>query len=256
MFNNDGQQQPTTDEEGRLSLLAQVSRTSLCFWFFVLMWRAIHHYELADAYRRHSSFSSLSLFVLIIPTATLFLLNMAGCVASFTSPKHKTKKRLKAILNVNKLVEVVLFIYNLGRMTIVPPLFTTSKKFVPKEVYVARLVHNVLYVIASQAFTRVTWDATHEMSSTVPSSSYGGGGYGEGIGYDSGYGYGYNDDNDYGGGSAVEDFQGGARRRRQRDIGSTASYPSSHQPYFSTGGYADYGAQDSRNRMYDNENQE
>eukprot|EP00957_Ditylum_brightwellii_P211462 15366194-Ditylum_brightwellii.AAC.1 len=70
-----------TDEEGRMKLLASVSRGSISFFFFILMWRSVHHFELADqAYK--------------------------GCVAGFTSPNHSSKKKMKAILNLNKLGEL------------------------------------------------------------------------------------------------------------------------------------------------------
>jgi len=141
-----------TDEDGRMKLLASVSRTSLSFWFFVLVWRSVHHYELAD-----KCWKGNTRLALVIPPVALFIGNLAGCVSSLTGPKNVTKKRLKAILNLDKLVEAVLLVYNVLRLTVYP------SKYTPREIYVGRLFHNFLYIISCQMFTKVTWDAAQQI---------------------------------------------------------------------------------------------
>jgi len=137
------------DEEGRLKLLASVSRGSISVFFFVLMWRSVHHFELADQSFRKSA----KRLFLVIPTMILFIGNMAGCVASISTRTLKAKKRMKAILNLNKLVELVLFLYNIIRLALL------TNKFVPREIYVGRTLTNFMFLVQCQLFTRVTWDA-------------------------------------------------------------------------------------------------
>ena len=57
-----------------------------------------------------------------------------------------TKRRLKAILNLNKLVEVLCMVYNVIRMAAVP------SEYVPREMYVARTVTNFMF-LSSAKFT-------------------------------------------------------------------------------------------------------
>jgi hypothetical protein len=66
---------------------------------------------------------------------------------------HTTKKRLKAILNMNKLVEVIVIMYALVRLTIFP------SPYVTKEVYIGRILHAILFIIQGQAYTRFSWDS-------------------------------------------------------------------------------------------------
>jgi len=79
-----------TDEQGRMKLLATVSNASICIFFFVLIWRTVHHFEIADA-----AFKGVKRLFLVIPIVFLFVGNMAGCVASLSTPSHASKKRLK-----------------------------------------------------------------------------------------------------------------------------------------------------------------
>lgn len=143
------QKASATDEDGRMKLMASVSRGSISFFFFILMWRAVHHYELADQSRK-----GLGRLLLVIPAVALFIGNMAGCVASVTSPSQSAKKRMKAILNLNKLVEFTLFVYNVLRLTVFPSKFTT------REIYVGRTLTNFIFLVQCQLFTKVTWGAT------------------------------------------------------------------------------------------------
>ena len=174
------------DDQGRTKLINTVSRSSLCFWFFILMWRAMAHYEMADTIRNQGL-----RVIMVLPSVLLFIGNMLGCVISFTSSQqHGTKKRLKGLLNVNKLVEIIMFLYHFMRLTLFP------NKYVPREVYVGKIVHNFMYLLASQMFTKVTWDAAVEApvgsgSGSYPGStsgfydSYDGGRSSSGAGYSS-----------------------------------------------------------------------
>jgi len=135
------------EENGRMKLIASVSRGSISFFFFILMWRTVHHFEMADL-----AFKGTLRLTLVVPTIMLFLGNMLGCVFSVTSAgNHSSKKRMKAILNLNKLVEVSLLIYNVIRLTVFP------NKFVMREIYVGRTLSNFLFMVQCQLFTKVAW---------------------------------------------------------------------------------------------------
>ena len=103
------------DEDGKMKLLASVSKGSIALFFFILMWRAVHHYELADL-----AFKGSTRLFMVLPPVILFLGNMAGCVGSLMSNGALGKKRMKAILNLNKLMEIALMAYNVSRLVLVP----------------------------------------------------------------------------------------------------------------------------------------
>jgi len=136
------------DEQGRMKLMSSVSKGSRAFIFFMLMWRDIYLFEVTD----QSIKGSLRKMVTRGFLTTVFLGNLAGVVTSVTSQGHSAKNRLKAILNLDKVVETALLIWNLGRVTLFP------SKFVPREIFVAGILHSVFFLIQCQAFTRVTWD--------------------------------------------------------------------------------------------------
>ena len=140
------QEASSTDDQGRLKLIATVSKGSISFFFFILMWRSIHHFEMADM-----SFRGFTRLLFVTPAVALFLGNLMGCVAAISPPNHKTKKRLKLILNANKTVEMLLFIYQVFRLTIAP-----SKRVI-REVYVGRTLSNFVFLLQCQLFTKVTW---------------------------------------------------------------------------------------------------
>ena len=98
-----------------MKLLASVSKGSIALFFFILMWRAVHHYELADL-----AFKGSTRLFMVLPPVILFLGNMAGCVGSLMSNGALGKKRMKAILNLNKLMEIALMAYNVSRLVLVP----------------------------------------------------------------------------------------------------------------------------------------
>jgi hypothetical protein len=138
------------DDDGRMKLLASVSKGSISLFFFILMWRSVHHYELAD-----QSFKGKVRLIMVFPTICVFLFNMIGCVASLmsssTNASRNAKKRMKAVLNLNKLVELCLIFYNVMRLIFFP------SKYVMREIYVSRTLTNFLFIIQCQLFTKVTW---------------------------------------------------------------------------------------------------
>jgi hypothetical protein len=97
------------------------------------------------------TYKGLLRLVTVIPLLLLFISNLAGAVASITSPSHSAKKRLKAILNLDKLVEMLIILFNFGRLTLFPSQYT------PREIYIANTLHSVFFILQSQAFTRLTW---------------------------------------------------------------------------------------------------
>ena len=122
-----------------------------------MLWRDVHLYETAD-----TSFpNGLTRTMLVLPTCVLMLANLAGAVTSITSPHHKSKKRLKTILNLNKLVEVLLIVYYFGRLTLFPP------KAMLREVYVANILHSVFFLMQCQSCTRLNWDDSLVMDGTT-----------------------------------------------------------------------------------------
>lgn len=136
------------DEQGRMKLLVSVSKASRVFIFFLLMWRDIHLYEVAD-----TALKGLLRTLTVVPLTVLFTANLAGVIISFTTAlSHGGKKRLKAILNLDKMVEIVLVGWNFLRLTVMP------SKYIPREIHVAGIIHSIFFIIQCQAFTRVNWD--------------------------------------------------------------------------------------------------
>lgn len=110
---------PHVDEYGRFKLFTAVSRVSVSFFFFILMWRTVHHYELADLTFSSggtggdkSSSSPMLRIIVVTPLVILFIGEMVGAILGLTgglgiggsndNASHATKKRLKGILNLHK----------------------------------------------------------------------------------------------------------------------------------------------------------
>ena len=174
------QQQPSSpyvDRKGQTKLLVSINKTSRAVIFFIYMWRILHLYESVtghiNMYAVPSSSSSSSfsrttaqslathlwtfrpVSILSVPLLLLFLSNMMATITLVVSTEtnHSTKKRLKAILNMNKLVEVMVIAYTFIRLTIVP------SPYVTKEIYIGRILHSILFIIQGQAYTRFSWDS-------------------------------------------------------------------------------------------------
>jgi hypothetical protein len=140
------QQANLRDSQGRLKLMATVGKGSRAFIFFALMWRDIHLFEVAD-----KSLKGIIRYFAVVPLTVLFLANLAGAVAALSAGGHNMKTRLKAILNLDKMVEIVLLFWYFLRLTILP------SKYVPREIFVASVLHSVFFIIQCQSFTRITW---------------------------------------------------------------------------------------------------
>jgi hypothetical protein len=134
------------DEKGRMKLFVSISKASRSLTFFILMWRNVHLYEVVD-----QQCKGTMRFLGVLPLTLLFIANMAGVVASITSPGHASKKRLKAILNLDKLMELFLIILHVGKL-----LFTTSH-LVPREIYISNIIHSVFFILQCQTVTRFVW---------------------------------------------------------------------------------------------------
>ncbi|KAL3826808.1 hypothetical protein ACHAXA_000634 [Cyclostephanos tholiformis] len=169
------------DEQGRLKLFSAVSRASVSFFFFILMWRTVHHYELADATFSSSSRrgggggSSLLRMIVVTPLVVLFLGEMMGAILGLTgglgiggggggNASQSTKRRLKGVLNLHKIVELSMIIYNVFRLAIWP------SRYVMREVYIGRTIANFFFLMQAQLYTKLSWDE-------VSKSAIGEGGY-------------------------------------------------------------------------------
>lgn len=151
------------DEQGRFKLFTTVSKVSVSFFFFILMWRTVHHYELADATfgptgRRTSSGGFKAFFVRTIitsPLVVLFLGEMMGAILGISGggagQSHSTKKRLKGILNLHKGVELVSMVYNIARLALFP------SKYTIREVYIGRTISNFFFLLQCQLYTKLSW---------------------------------------------------------------------------------------------------
>jgi len=129
-----------------MKLLTSVSKGSRAITFFILMWRNVHLYEVVD-----QKFKGSLRLIGVFPLTILFVANLAGVVASITSAGHSSKKRLKAILNLDKLMEVFLILSNIFKL-----LFSTSN-LVPRELYISQILHSVFFIIQCQTVTRFVW---------------------------------------------------------------------------------------------------
>lgn len=158
---SEAQQADIRDSQGRVKLLASVGRGSRAFIFFLCMWRDIHLFEVADKAIKKSVRSFAS-----VPLTILFTSNLAGVVFSLMGQSgHAAKKRLKAILNLDKMMEIVLMMWYFLRLTVLP------SKYVPREIYIASILHSLFFIIQCQAFTRITWDEKLAAPSIPPEES-------------------------------------------------------------------------------------
>lgn len=153
------------DEQGRFKLFTTVSKVSVSFFFFILMWRTVHHYELADATfgpsgRRSSSGgfrAALVRTIVLSPLVVLFLGEMMGAILGLSGgaagggQSHATKKRLKGILNLHKGVELVMMVYNIARLAIFP------SKYTIREVYIGRTISNFFFLLQCNLYTKLSW---------------------------------------------------------------------------------------------------
>lgn len=76
--------------------------------------------------------------------------------SSSSSNKHASKKRLKALINVHKLVELVAAASSFVRLLLVPA--DDGLDVTPREYHIGRLLHSVLFILHCQAVTKFSWD--------------------------------------------------------------------------------------------------
>jgi hypothetical protein len=151
------------DEQGRFKLFTTVSKVSVSFFFFILMWRTVHHYELADSTfgpsgKRTSGGgfrAALVRTIVLSPLVVLFCGEMMGAILGLSGggggQSHATKKRLKGILNLHKGVELVMMAYNIFRLAIFPSRYTI------REVYIGRTISNFFFLLQCQLYTKLSW---------------------------------------------------------------------------------------------------
>ena len=129
------------DAQGRAKLLLTATKGARTVIFVALMWRDMLFFEMID-----QSLKKKGLGRIIVRTVvtSLFLGNMAGAIGSLTGMTgHSAKKRFKAILNLDKFVEVCLLVWNFLRLTIIP----SSSKYLPREVHMAGMVHCIFFLL-------------------------------------------------------------------------------------------------------------
>jgi len=95
----------------------------------------------------------------------LAVANLMGVFLSLSSsPSHGTKRRLKAILNLDKLTEL----FNIGwkaAMLFVGP-YTPD---FPRETYVVQIMHSAFFLLQCHTVTRLVWDEKM-MTGSIPTA--------------------------------------------------------------------------------------
>mmetsp|Transcript_13670 Transcript_13670/g.20812 ORF Transcript_13670/g.20812 Transcript_13670/m.20812 type:complete len:319 (+) Transcript_13670:83-1039(+) len=144
-------------------LMAQVGRGARSGIFFMFVWRNIHFYQLAEEYFAKKGGGLKRLFV-TLNLMILFLLNISGFVSSFTgrdgSTTHTQKKRLKAVLNIDKLIELSFLVVGLIRLTLFPQSRDQS------EIMLASIIHHVFFALTVHTYTKLNWD-DHKSQSPI-----------------------------------------------------------------------------------------
>lgn len=134
------------DSQGRRKLMSGFSRGSRVLIFFVMMWRSMMLYEHADKLLR-----GLTRLIAVTMMSLLFVGNLSGLVISVMAGPKSSKKRLKAILNLNKLQEIIIIIYAFGRLSLFPSQYT------PREIYIATILHCMFFLGNNFGCTRLVW---------------------------------------------------------------------------------------------------
>ena len=159
----------------RITLFAAVSRASVSVFFFILMWRTVHHYESADAAFGGAVGGGLGKMLrrnaVCAPLVILFLGELVGAVMGLSggqggNENRSTKRRLKGMLNLHKAVELTTMTYNVIRLAVWP------SKYVPREVYIGRTVSNFFFFMQCQLYTNLSWDGVKENTDYVGYEDY------------------------------------------------------------------------------------
>lgn len=149
--------QPTSSSAGRHEILyprimRTVGNTGVCILFMILTARATHLYELADqisgAFRRA---------LIVLPVVGLLCANLVGVLLSLVqsfSRNSRIKTRLKAILTINGLAELLQVAFNSARLVL------GNDRFTPREAYVGRIFTSVWILTICYAFSTSRWDSS------------------------------------------------------------------------------------------------
>jgi hypothetical protein len=97
--------------------------------------------------------------IVVTPLVVLFLGEMMGAILGLTgglgmgggNASQSTKRRLKGVLNLHKIVELSMIIYNVFRLAIWP------SRYVMREVYIGRTIANFFFLMQAQLYTKLSW---------------------------------------------------------------------------------------------------
>lgn len=130
-------------------IMRTVGNTGVCVLFMILTARATHLYELADQVS-----GALRRYLVTIPVVGLLCANLVGVLLSLVqsfSRNSRLKTRLKAILTLNGLAEVVMVAYNSVRLVL------GNDKWTPREAYVGRIFTSIWILTICFAFSTSRW---------------------------------------------------------------------------------------------------
>ncbi len=146
--------QPTTAGERHEILYPRIMRTvgntGVCILFMILTARATHLYELADQIS-----GAIRRALVTLPVVGLLCANLAGVLLSLVqsfSRNSRIKTRLKAILTLNGLAEVLQVAYNSFKLVL------GNDKWTPREAYVGRIFTSIWILTICYAFSTSRWD--------------------------------------------------------------------------------------------------
>jgi hypothetical protein len=128
--------------------MKQINAKGLAFCFFVMLWRALHHFEIADAL-----VSPKQRLALVVPSLAMVITNalcLLACCVSGTSFKHKM--RMKTALSLNSLIEGLLLASNVIRLLLGGTLQQTKK-----AEYVGQLLVNFWFLTICFSFAKMHW---------------------------------------------------------------------------------------------------
>jgi hypothetical protein len=133
-------------------IMRTVGNSGVCILFMILTARSTHLYELAD------QISGIFMRLLVtLPVVGLLCANLAGVLLSLMqsfSRNSRSKTRLKAILSLNGLAEVIQIAYNAFRLIL------GNDQWTPREAYVGRIFTSVWILTICYAFSTSRWDSS------------------------------------------------------------------------------------------------
>lgn len=133
-------------------IMRTVGNSGVCILFMILTARCTHLYELAD--QISGIFKRL---LVTLPVVGLLCANLAGVLLSLMqsfSRNSRSKTRLKAILSLNGLAEVIQIAYNAFRLIL------GNDQWTPREAYVGRIFTSVWILTICYAFSTSRWDSS------------------------------------------------------------------------------------------------